>query len=107
MRMNHLFIKQQRQLRGWTQQHLSEVSGISLRTIQRVEASGQGSHETISALASVLEVDRASLLITNTNQDTNQDKNQDTNQSMPSWPLVASAIVGAVLGAITTYFLLQ
>lgn len=63
MRIDANLIKQKRQLHGWTQQHLSDVTGMSLRTIQRVESQGQGSHETISALASVFEIDRQTLLI--------------------------------------------
>ncbi len=51
-------IKHQRKNRGWSQQHLAEVSGLSLRTIQRAEKSHQASNETISALSSVFEIVR-------------------------------------------------
>lgn len=42
--------------RAWTQGHLAEVCGLSLRTIQRIEKTGIASHDTIKALASVFEV---------------------------------------------------
>ena len=42
--------------RAWTQSHLAEVCGVSLRTIQRIEKSGVTSKETIKALASVFEI---------------------------------------------------
>ena len=42
--------------RAWTQGHLAEVCGLSLRTIQRIEKTGVASHETIKALASVFEI---------------------------------------------------
>ncbi|MCF6262542.1 MAG: helix-turn-helix domain-containing protein [Xanthomonadales bacterium] len=52
-------LKSLRQQKGWTQQHLAEVSGISLRTIQRAESSGVTSTDTIGALSAVFEVERS------------------------------------------------
>jgi len=46
----------QRKNRAWTQAHLAEVCGLSLRTIQRVEKSGSASHDTIQALAAIFEI---------------------------------------------------
>lgn len=51
-------LKVQRQCKGWTQQHLSDVSGLSLRTIQRAETVGRVSNETLNALSAVFEVER-------------------------------------------------
>lgn len=62
MIINASIVKQERTHRGWTQQQLADVSGLSLRTIQRVENQGQGSMETCSALCSVLEMERGKLL---------------------------------------------
>ena len=42
--------------RGWSQQQLSEISGTSLRTIQRIEAGATPSLETLKSLAAVFEV---------------------------------------------------
>lgn len=42
--------------RGWSQQQLSEISGTSLRTIQRMEAGATPSLETLKSLAAVFEV---------------------------------------------------
>jgi transcriptional regulator with XRE-family HTH domain len=42
--------------RGWSQQQLAEVSGTSLRTIQRIEAGATPSLETLKCLAAVFEV---------------------------------------------------
>ncbi len=52
-------LKSLRQQKGWTQQHLADVSGISLRTIQRAETSGSTSTDTIGALSAVFEVERS------------------------------------------------
>lgn len=45
-------LKQQRELRAWTQSHLAEVADISLRTIQRIEKSGSASPESVKAICS-------------------------------------------------------
>lgn len=46
-----------RQARGWTQQHLADAAGLSLRTVQRTEAGeGSPSKETLLALSGVFEV---------------------------------------------------
>lgn len=41
---------------GWSQQELAEVSGLSLRTIQRIEAGATPSLESLKSLAAVFEV---------------------------------------------------
>lgn len=45
-----------REARGWTQEHLAVVSGVHVRTIQRVEAGGSASAETLGALAAAFNV---------------------------------------------------
>ena len=49
--------------KGWTQQHLADISGISLRTIQRAETKNTTSQETLNALAAVFEIDRNELKV--------------------------------------------
>lgn len=51
-----------REQRGWTQSHLADASGVSGRTIQRVETKHAYSGETAMALASALGVDVANLV---------------------------------------------
>ena len=57
MKLNAKKIISERKTRAWSQQHLAEVSAVSLRTIQRVENNGTGSLETVKALASCFEID--------------------------------------------------
>jgi transcriptional regulator with XRE-family HTH domain len=45
-----------RENRGWSQEHLGEVSGVSYRTIQRMEKDGNASPETIMAVSSAFSV---------------------------------------------------
>lgn len=42
---------------GWSQQQLADLSGLSVRTIQRIERGQPASAETLKSLASVFEID--------------------------------------------------
>ncbi len=61
MQLNSARVRQLREGKAWSQEHLANCAGISLRTVQRVEAEGSGSHETAMALASALGVMPADL----------------------------------------------
>src|SRR5262245_60581384 len=50
-------VRMLRQQRGWSQEELGDVSGVDRRTVQRIEAGGSVSLETVSALANALGVD--------------------------------------------------
>jgi DNA-binding XRE family transcriptional regulator len=50
-----------REKRSWTQAHLAEAAGLSLRTVQRLEAEHRGAPETLLALAAALDADVAAL----------------------------------------------
>jgi transcriptional regulator with XRE-family HTH domain len=47
--------------RGWSQQQLAEASGLSVRTIQRIETGQPASIETLKSLAAVFEIDFSTL----------------------------------------------
>ncbi len=55
MKVDSQKLIQLRNARAWSQQHLADVSGLSLRTIQRIEKTQSASHDSIGALASVFE----------------------------------------------------
>ncbi|GAA6155842.1 MAG: 2TM domain-containing protein [Alphaproteobacteria bacterium] len=52
-----MLIRKLRIDKGWSQETLAEVSGLSVRTIQRLERGDKASLETLTALAAVFEVD--------------------------------------------------
>ena len=52
MKIDLTVVKKLREARAWSQDHLAEMAGLSLRTIQRVEADGTASAETKMAIAS-------------------------------------------------------
>lgn len=55
-------VRSLREARAWTQEHLADAAGVSLRTVQRLEA-GQGfASETALAVAAALNVDVKLLL---------------------------------------------
>lgn len=54
-------IRRQREARLWSQEHLAELAGISLRTVQRVETEGNASNETAMALAAAFDLPIAAL----------------------------------------------
>ncbi len=56
-----MLIQKLRLKRGWSQQQLADASGLSVRTIQRLETGQPASAESLKCLAAVFEVDFATL----------------------------------------------
>ena len=54
-------LKRWREERFWSQEHLAELAGVALRTVQRIETGGNASRESITALAAAFNVDAAAL----------------------------------------------
>jgi len=52
-----MLIQKLRLQRGWSQEQLSDISGLSSRTIQRLERGQPASLETLKTLAAVFEID--------------------------------------------------
>ncbi len=66
-------IKQLREERVWSQAHLAQAARVSARTIQRIEAGGKASHETLLSIAAAFKVDVHDL------RTSEQDKKNDQN----------------------------
>ncbi|MFH1215785.1 MAG: 2TM domain-containing protein [Pseudomonadota bacterium] len=56
-----MVVRKLRLERGWSQEQLAEISGLSVRTIQRIERGQKPSLETMKSLAAVFEADVAHL----------------------------------------------
>jgi len=54
--MNETRIVELRTQRGWTQERLAEASGVTVRTVQRLEAGNDASLDTLSRVGKALEV---------------------------------------------------
>ena len=61
MKINAALVLEHRLRRAWTQEQLALASGLSHRTIQRVEKESTGSLETRKALAATFEIDVSDL----------------------------------------------
>lgn len=52
-----MIIRKLRLQRGWSQEQLAGISGVSTRTIQRIERGRNASLESLKCLAAVFETD--------------------------------------------------
>lgn len=52
-----MLVQKLRLQRGWSQQQLADLSGLSVRTVQRIERGQGASVESLKSLASVFEID--------------------------------------------------
>lgn len=76
-----MILKELRISRHISQEQLAQMSGLNVRTIQRIESGSNASVESLKCLASVLEVDISTL-----NQKKFMiDKNSDNWRSQPIW----------------------
>ncbi|MDF3013101.1 MAG: hypothetical protein K0Q78_1305 [Cellvibrio sp.] len=95
MKINKEILRRERELRAWTQSHLAEVADVSMRTVQRIERTGDTSMESASALAAALGVDLAVLMETSVAMD---DVTHTKSPSYKIWSLLA--LIGSILMAL-------
>lgn len=72
-----MLIQKLRLKRGWSQQQLAEASGLSVRTIQRIETGHPASIETLKSLAAVFEIDFSTLKPEQTMTSTETEKQEE------------------------------
>ncbi|MGN6283313.1 DUF805 domain-containing protein [Frateuria sp.] len=63
MQINSARLRELRTARQWSQEQVAELSGLNLRTIQRLESGAKVSTESLRALAAVFDVPAESLLV--------------------------------------------
>lgn len=56
LKINANKLKQLRESRCWSQQQLADMSGLSLRTVQRIEAKSVASQESVKSLGAVFDI---------------------------------------------------
>lgn len=69
MKLDKTKLKQLRESKAWSQSHLAEVSGISLRTIQRIEKSGIASPESVKSICATFGIQISDLSVSEENQE--------------------------------------
>jgi len=57
------YIKELRTGRAWSQAQLADIASVNIRTIQRLEKTGQSSYETLLAVAAAFDIDVQELTI--------------------------------------------
>jgi len=64
MKLDKAKLKQLRESKAWSQSHLAEISGLSLRTIQRIEKSGIASPESVKSICATfgIQIDELSVV---------------------------------------------
>lgn len=62
MNIDSVRLRELRAARQWSQEQLAQLSGLNLRTVQRLESGARVSMESLRALAAVFEVPAESLL---------------------------------------------
>ncbi|MGK7296749.1 MAG: helix-turn-helix domain-containing protein [Candidatus Wenzhouxiangella sp. M2_3B_020] len=93
-------VRRERQRRGWTQQHLADAAGCSLRTVQRIERHGVASNESVSALCAVFELERGDLLVDDPST------GADGGSRRVELLVAMAAGIGAGAGALMTWLLM-
>jgi uncharacterized membrane protein YhaH (DUF805 family)/DNA-binding Xre family transcriptional regulator len=63
MKIHSDLVKKLRAEKHWSQEQLSEVCGLNLRTIQRLENTGKASMESVRALAAVFNIHPNELMV--------------------------------------------
>lgn len=76
-----VIVRKLRLEKGWSQETLAELTGLSVRTIQRIERGGNASIESLNALAAVFQVD-ISTLSTETTMHQPKDVSKDEREAM-------------------------
>lgn len=76
-----MILKQLRISRHLSQEQLAQMSGLNVRTIQRIESGHNASVESLKCLAAVLEVDIDTL----TQEKFVMDRNSENWHSLPFW----------------------
>jgi transcriptional regulator with XRE-family HTH domain len=89
MKVDSSYIKRERERRAWSQDHLAEVTGLGLRTIQRIEKTGAASYESARSLAAIFGVDVAKLRI------------EDARPPAPRLGVRTRPLLGALAAAVT------
>ena len=100
MQINSVVLKDLRRARGWTQQHLADACGLSLRTIQRMERDGAAANETVLSICAALSIQRQELSVI---------PKVDSSQVEPAamWRQllvpIGTLVLGFALGALMMY----
>ena len=92
MRLKSKSISNARAKKGWTQEHLANVAGVSARTVQRAESRNALSAETAQILCAVLDL--------NLEEIADVELGREQHTQLPKWLIVSAIAVGFAIGLI-------
>ena len=106
-----MIVKRLRQKKDWSQDQLARMTGLSTRTIQRIESGSPASKESLKALASVFEVDISTLQeeITMIDKTTKAWENEPIWAKLAMWGIkykkevIAVELIGLLFGIWSMY----
>ncbi len=76
-----MILRKLRLQHGWSQEHVAELTDLSVRTIQRIERGGVPSLESAKALAAVFEVDLTTFQSPSGDNNMNEQHIEDNNKT--------------------------
>ncbi len=79
-----MIVRKLRLQQGWSQEQLSEFSGLSIRTIQRIERGQNASVESLKSLAAVFEIELTDLTQEKEMNDSTAQANSTSNSAQAS-----------------------
>lgn len=102
-------IRSEREKRAWSQEHLAGAAGIGARTVQRIEATGVASYESVRAISAALEVPVDQLRADDALPRTAVSDRGRTRATRLSFTLrwLGSAVALAMLAGMSGFLLLQ
>ncbi|NBD96237.1 MAG: helix-turn-helix domain-containing protein [Gammaproteobacteria bacterium] len=96
-----MIVRKLRLRHGWSQDQLAELTGVTVRTIQRIERGHRPSLETAKALGAVFEVDFSTF----TSEDGMSEKEALREEEIEAMTY-AKEVKDFLTGAVSTYFVL-
>jgi len=107
IQLNLQKLKQLRKSKAWSQSHLADIAGVSLRTIQRIEKSGVASQESVMSICAAYDLQTSDII-----------KDEDLNDELTTsfmqvvnykidHVIVKATCVAFVLAFIMAYFLTE
>ena len=112
VQINSSLIRFEREKRAWSQFHLASVSGLGVRTVQRIESSGRASYESAAAIAAVLSIKVEDILASSSVQMPQLDRPGASGMVQTSVPIpwaprtvaTAAVAVAAVIAATAVLY---
>lgn len=104
MQLNKELLRRERELRAWSQSHLAEVAGLSMRTVQRIETSGSASLESTKAIAAAFDTHVETLLVRESaSVDTSEFKRQSIRKRLAAVITIFGVFVAGMIWLSRAY----